>query len=104
MIIAYNATIAVVATTTRYSIIISFPSLGRLCISRFFSEKPRYVVNESTQRIDLPLTMPKALPNDEQVESGHRSSGENDHVVHNFSFVAGLYLLIIWECLRHRAW
>ena len=36
-------------------------------------------------RFGLPLRIPEALPNNNDVEPNHGTGGKRDHVVHNFS-------------------
>jgi hypothetical protein len=43
---------------------------------------------ERCRRFDLPLRIPKALPNNKQVEPNHGTGGKRDHVVHSFFLCA----------------
>jgi hypothetical protein len=40
---------------------------------------------DAVDRFELPLRIPEALPNNNDVEPKHGTGGNRDHVVHNFS-------------------
>ena len=43
---------------------------------------------DAVDRIDLPLRIPEALPNNKHVEPNHGTGGKRDHVAHNFFLCA----------------